>query len=380
MLKEICVSGNMFSVFDHRQAIYSFRGGNPEYCMNFDKEWDNATIINLDTNYRSAKKIVSKANDFIRQYYGQYKYHSDSIAHSSNEGQVSIHTYDDREIEGRKIADEIQQLINKGEKLKDIFVLYRLNAHSINIEHELMKRGIDYDITSDGSFFKRKEIAGILAYLKLVINPHDDGAMTEIFKLRNNPFNFFSGKLIDDIKRFAGAHNLSIYESLFEVRYEKDWQSKNAEIFTDTITRLRLQKDKEISTYDLLGNIIKSFQMHKYIEEKYSNPEDKKDRLESLDTLKSFVRSETPEKFLKYIGTAKKKAKENSVKLMSVHASKGLEAKNVLVIGVSDGKFPHDRSDLNDEARLFYVAVTRPQENLVVSQIGNDNKFIMKYM
>lgn len=379
LIKELCSSGNVMAVFDFRQAIYTFRGGNPEYCMNFSNEWDNATVINLDTNYRSFKKIVHRANKFIEQYYGDYVHYSDSIPHQTEEGNVQINTYLNREMEASKVADEIEKLIHESEKLKEIAVLYRLNAHSINIEHELVKREIDYDITSDGSFFKRKEISGILAYLKLVINPHDDGSLIEIFKFRNYPFNFFSGKLIEDIKKYAGVHNLSLYESLDSFRYDKDWQRKNVEIFTDAIIRLRLQKDKGVSTYDLLGNIIKAFQIQKFIDDKYSNPEDKKDRLESLDTLKSFVRSETPEKFLKYIGTTKKKSKENSVKLMSLHASKGLEFKHVFLIGVEDTKFPHERSDLIDEARLFYVGVTRPKENLILSQIGEGNKFIMQY-
>lgn len=379
LTKEICATGNIMAIGDYKQSIYGFRGSSPEQFMNFEHEWDNAKVINLDTNYRSSKRIVHKANEFIKQYYGDYVHYSDSIAHSKDDGSVKINTYLSREQEAYNVANEIEKLINEKEKLKEIAVLYRLNSHSINIEHELVKRGIDYDITSDGSFFKRKEISGILGYLKLVINPHDDGAMFDIFKFRNYPFNFFSGKLIEEIKQYAGLHNLSLYEAVDGYRYDKEWQRKNAEIFTDMIFKLRLQKDKGVNTFDLIGNIIKSFQIQKYIDDKYKSPEDKKERLDSLETLKSFTKSDSPEKFLKYIGTTKKKSKENSVKLMSLHASKGLEFNNVFLIGVEDSKFPHERSPLLDEARLFYVGVTRPRENLFVSQIGEGNRFINEY-
>lgn len=379
LIKELCASGNVFCVFDYRQAIYTFRGGNPEYCMNFTSEWDDAIVVNLDINYRSCSSIVHRANNFIKQYYGDYEHYSDSIPHREEEGNIQILTNADRESEGSKIVDDIESLLSDQESPKEIAVLYRLNAHSIHVEHQLIQRGIDYDITNDGSFFKRKEIAGILAYLKLIINPHDDGAFMEIFKMRNYPLAFFSGKLLEDIKRFAGANNLSMYESLIGMRYTNDWQRSSAVSFGEHIAKLRLQKDKGISTMTLISNIIKVFQISKYIDGKYSNPEDKKERQDSLEILKSFAKADSPEKFIGYVTNTKKKNKDNCVKLMSCHASKGLEFKNVFLIGIENEKFPHAKSDLIDEARLFYVGVTRAKDNLTVSQIGVNNKFIMEY-
>jgi DNA helicase-2/ATP-dependent DNA helicase PcrA len=379
LIKELCASGNVFCVFDYRQAIYGFRGGNPEYCMNFDKEWENATVINLDINYRSCSSIVHRANKFIEKYYGDYEYYSDSIPHREDEGNIKILTHVDREAEGTDIVDAIESLLREFEDPKEIAVLYRLNAHSIYVEHELIKRGIDYDITNDGSFFKRKEIAGILAYLKLIINPHDDGAFFDIFSMRNYPLNFFSGKLLEDIKKYAGDNNLSMYEALINMRYPNDWQKDNASSFENHIAKLRLQKDKNISTVVLINNIIKVFQISKYIDDKYKNPEDKSERKESLEILKSFAKSDTPEKFINYVGNTKRKSKDNCVRLMSCHASKGLEFKNVFLIGIENEKFPHSKSDILDEARLFYVGATRAEDNFNVSQIGVNNKFIMEY-
>ncbi|WP_029518048.1 ATP-dependent helicase [Paenibacillus polymyxa] len=381
ILKEICKSGNMFCVFDYRQAIFSFRGGNPEYCMNFSNDWNDATIINLDLNYRSASGIVESANTFIEKYYGDYEHYSKAIPSREEQGIIKIESSYDRESEGEKIANEIECLIKKYNKPKEIAVLYRLNSHSGYIEHELRKRNIEYDIVNDSSFFKRKEIAGILAYMKLIVNPHDDGAFLDMFRLRNQPLAYFSEKILSEIKRFSGANNMSMYEALISMRYQNSWQRNSALQFEGYINRLRLQLDKNITTSLLVDNIIKVFQMNEYIEEKYSNEEDIKDRKDSLEILKTFVKSESPVKFLDYINNStKKKSKDKCVKLMSVHASKGLEFDNVFLIGVEDGKFPHNKSDLIDEARLFYVGVTRAKENQTISQIGVDNKFVDEYL
>ncbi|MGG1670543.1 ATP-dependent helicase [Paenibacillus sp. NRS-1783] len=381
ILKELCKSGNMFCVFDYRQAIFSFRGGNPEYCMNFSSDWKGATIINLDTNYRSTSNIVNGGNNFIENYYGNYEHYSKAIPFREERGNIRIKTNYSRESEGEELANDIERLISKYNNPKEIVVLYRLNSHSGYIEHELRKRNIEYEIVNDSSFFKRKEIAGILAYMKLIINPHDDGAFLEMFKLRNQPLAYFSEKVLSDIKRYSGANNISMYEALLSMRYQSDWQKNSAYQFENYINKLRLQSDKNIKTSTLIDNIIKVFQMNEYIESKYSNEDEIKDRKDSLDILKTFVKSDSPKKFLEYLSSnTKKKNKDRCVKLMSVHASKGLEFDNVFLIGVEDGKFPHYKSDLIDEARLFYVGVTRSKESLTISQIGTENQFINEYI
>lgn len=383
ILKELCESGNMFCVFDYRQAIYSFRGGNTEYCMNFDEEWDNSTVINLDTNYRSSANIVNKANQFIKKYYGDYQYYADSIPNSESDGCVDVNTYHDRESEGKEVVDEIQRLIDEGESLNEISVLYRLNSHSSYVENELKKRDIDYEITNDSSFFKRKEVAGIMSYLRLINNPHDDSAFESIFKLRNYPLTFFSAAVFGDVRKFAGLNNLSLYESFITMTYSKPWQQTNARTFEDNISRLRLQKDKGIDVTTLINNIAKTFQMENYIKSNYSNQEEIEERINSIEVLKSFIKGDNLENFITYVygnsNMSKKKSKKSCVKLMSIHASKGLEYESVFLIGVEDGKFPHERSGILEEARLFYVGVTRAKENLHISQIYEGNKFVDEY-
>lgn len=380
ILEEICESGNIFCLFDYRQAIYSFRAGNVEYCMNFEKYWDKPTIINLYTNYRSKNNIVTNSNRFIKKYYETYEHYKDSEAHTTYDGEIKIDTYFDREDESVEIVDKIEKLIKNGEKLNDISVLYRLNRHSSYIENELKKREIEYDITNDSSFFKRKEVSGIISYLRLIHNPHDNSAFDAIFKLRSYPLRFFSNKLYDEIKKFSGLNDLSMYESFITIKYEP-WLQKNAREFNDIITKLSLQKDKNISVVTLISNIVKSFKLESFVKENYTNDDEIDDRLNSMEVLKSFVKGHNLEQFINYVysNTNKKKVKKDAVRLMSVHGSKGLEFNNVFVVGVEDGKFPHEKSNLDEEARLFYVATTRAKEKLYISQIGVDNQFINEY-
>lgn len=383
LIKELCPSKNVFCVFDYRQAIYSFRGGNTEYCMNFEEDWENATVINLDTNYRSSSDIVNSANGFIKKYYGDYVHYSDSIPSTNEKGNIKIDSYDDKGIESIKVVDDIEKLLKDGKKPSQIAILYRTNSQISNVENELRYRGIEYEISNDSSFFKRKEIEGIMAYLRLILNPHDDDAFEKIFKLRNDPLAFFSNKVFDDIKQYSGTHDTSLYESFIEMKYDKTWQKSNVRAFEETINKLRLQKYKDINLIKFIDNVIKSFKMEKYIEEKYTSRDEIEDRLESLQVLKTFVKGNDLEKFISYVYSAtntKKKFKKDCIKLMSVHASKGLEFEDVFLIGVEDEKFPHKRSDLLEEARLFYVAVTRPKDNLYISQIGTGNQFIEEYI
>lgn len=386
LLKELCPSNNIFCVFDYRQAIYTFRGGNPEYCMNFSKDWDSATVINLDMNYRSCNNIVDKSNAFIKKYYKNYKYYSDSQANIHKEGNIDVKTYYDKETEAIEVVDKVEEKIQNGENPEDIAILYRLNSHSGNIESELRKRNIDYHITNGASFFKRKEIEGIISYLRLIENPHDDGAFQNIFKLRNYPIKFFSNGVLGSIKKFAGLHNLSLYESFTMFNYSKSWQKSNVKVFENNMNKLRLQKDKNLDVTTLIDNVNKVFTMEDYIKTKYTNNDEIKDRIESIQTLKSFVKSNTLKSFLTHVendnnGKIKKRGiQKGKVKLMTVHASKGLEFKNVFLISVEDGKFPHEKSKDIDEARLFYVGITRAKENLFLSQIYSGNRFIEEFI
>ena len=260
-------------------------------------------------------------------------------------------------------------------------MLYRNNAQSVFIENELKLLGIEYDIVNDGSFFKKREISAIISFLRLVNDPDDDGALETIFRFRTYPLKFFSNKLFDDIRASSVNKGVSLYEALVTYRYEKPFQERSTSEFHRNIGRLISQKERGVSVKTLISNIIDYFSIKDYINDKYNSKEEIDDRIKSLDVLQTFVKNNNLEQFITYVygNNAKKKDRKNAVKMMTIHASKGLEWDNVFLVGVEDSVFPHERSDIHEEARLMYVATTRPKNNLYVSQIGRGNRFIREY-
>ncbi|MEM5592785.1 ATP-dependent helicase [Niallia circulans] len=381
LLEQWCQSGNLFTVFDVKQSLYEWNGAVPSYCMEFEKHWKGAKVINLNTNYRSAKNIVEKANDFIKPYYQHYEHHKDSVAHKTNDGEITLDTFVDREEEGVCVANKIEQLIANGTEPRDIAVLYRNNKHAEYVESQLKRKGIEYEISNGASFFDRKEIAAVINILRLLVNPHDDMALDKLYEIRIYPLMYFSKVIYKNIKSHAGTHNLSYFESFCGFHKYDKYQKRNQAEFEKSIQQLRLQKDKGVSLKQLLNNIIKAFRLEKYIYDSSSNTEEAEDRLGSFNVLRGLAKSDDIDKLLSFAsqGLDFKKKKKNAVKLMTLHGSKGLEFLNVFLIGVEDRAFPSEKATLLEEARLFYVGISRSIENLYLSQIGKENQFIKEY-
>lgn len=381
LLEKWCRSGNLFVVSDPKQAVYGFRGGSIEYSMNFDRYWDNAKFINVGINYRSAKNIIEKSNNFIRKYYGDYKHYEDSIPYKQNNGEIKVSSYASREVEGVEVVDRIEKLIKSGADLNEIAVLYRNNSHADYVENELKRRGIEYDIANDGSFFKRREIAGILSFLRLLQDEEDDNAFEGVFRLRTHPLKYFSNNLLYDMQNYARDEGISLLQAAQEIHYPQTWHRTNIITFVRGINRIKDMLDDGEHVISVINEIVKTFKIKESINERYSNQEEREERLNSIEVLKSFVKGGNLEQFISYVysNTEQKKKKENAVRLMTIHRSKGLEFDNVFLIGVEDGEFPSSRGDLMEEARVFYVGVTRSKENLWLSEIGKGNRFIVEY-
>jgi DNA helicase-2/ATP-dependent DNA helicase PcrA len=380
LLEKWCKSKNLFVVFDYRQSLYRFNGANPEYCMDFYKNW-NATVINLDTNYRSAFNIVNNSNSFIKKYYGKYKFYSDGIPSSSVNGQIKLISNSNRTEEAQKVTAEVERLIGAGEDVNQIAILYRLNSHSENIESLFKVKNIPYDIKGDSSFFKRKEIKSLMAILKLVQNSSDDEAFETLFAARLDPLKFFSKADKDLIDKYKMKNDLSYYETLSSISFPEAWKNRNCKAFVMNIFDLKIKKDKSHSIAVLIDLAKQGFKIKDYLTENYQD-EEVKDRLQSIETLKQFIRGDDLSKFIEFTEESieKKTKKEvNGIKMMSIHASKGCEWKHVIIVGIESEKFPHSKSNLIDEAMLFFVGISRPTTNLTLSQIGTNNQFIDEY-
>ena len=382
LLKLLCPSENIMVVGDYRQAIYKFRGADPSLFMNFKKQYPKAKIVNLKVNYRSTKNIVDKSNSFIEKYYGDYEFYTPSIANNKKDGVITSLTNYSKEDEAIEIADRIESDLKNGVEPNEIGILYRNNKNSFDIERELRSRNIPYFVNSkEGNFFNRKEIMCIMCMLRLIDNPNDNDAYYNVYGTRTYPFTFMTDKLRDDINRMSAKKNMSMFDVSEFIQVDKPSQRKNLNEFRDMITNLIVQNRKGIKLEKLISNIIKLLKLNEFIEDKYDSDtiEEKK---ESLNSLKLFIKDNTLESFIKFVyggNKSQKECKKDEVQLMTIHSSKGLEFDNVYLVSVQDEKFPSSKAPLDEEARLFYVAITRAKENLTISQIYEGNRFVEEY-
>lgn len=376
IMKKLCPSGNIMVIGDFRQCLYGFRGSSPELFMDFDRQFPDASIINLNYNYRSKNNIVENANGFIKYFYGDYRHYSDSIASDKEDGNISIIDSPSKEEEANLIVDKIKQYLENGIDPKDIAIIYRLNQNSFHIENALKAEEIDYHIESNNNFFNRKEINIIVCMLRLIQNRDDNLAYTEIYKARVNPFDYMSNSMLSIISDYADVHNVSLLEASGEAGVEKAWQRNKLDTFIRILDNLTTQHRMGATLREIVNGVIHSLDIEGYITAKYEEGEEMEERLESIEALKSFIRSNTLDSFLKFVYSSnkkKKKSADSKLQLMTIHKSKGLEFKNVIIAGIEDGKFPSKRGNLIEEARIFYVGITRPKENLVLSQIAKSS-------
>ena len=383
LIDEICPSHRVTTVGDFRQSLYSFRGSNPKLFMDFPNRYDNVKVINMDMNYRSDKQIVERANQFIRNYFGYYEYYEDSKSNSDEEGDIELMSSIDCTEESQQVCDKIQTLLGLGNEGKEIAVLYRNNVMSQDIENELKCRNIPYYIDSSVSYFDRKEIVCIINIMRLIKDMNDNTAYENVFKSRIEPFKYLKNSLLYDIISYAQDNDMSYLQASISIA-NPPFQKNRLDTFDRYIKMLNAKYEGGMELPLLLNDIYKTFDIERYVNSNWNTEEDRKERLISLENLKKYIKGHTLETFLKFAyeggNSSNKKAKDNEVRLMTVHKSKGLEFDNVILVGVEKNKFPSDMTDIVEESCVFYVAVTRPRHKLIISQIGSDNKFVKEYM
>ena len=382
LVEKWCSTDNIMLVGDHKQSIYAFRGANPEHFMNFYKEFDNCKVISLNVNYRSNKEIVDKSNEFIKKYYGTYEKHEDSISYIGEGGYVDGVMYMDKQDEAEDIVRLIKQYhIEKGIPYSDMSVIYRNHSNADLIETKLKEENIPYRIFSNGSWLDKFEIKGLLMLLRLINDVTDDEAFEYIYKsFRCYPIKFLKGSYFEEISSIAAENNLSLFEAFmeFEDRVKNQYAKKNVSYFVNAINRFRIQVDKKLPVGKLLNNIITFFRINEIIENKY--PVDNwQEHFDSINNLKILGKDKFLDNFLKYINNIPSKKEDvNGITLQTIHHSKGLEYNTVFLIGLENKKFPSEKSSIEEEARLFYVGITRAKNRLIISSI-NDSRFFDDY-
>lgn len=354
--KNICVVG------DPDQSIYAFRGSNYQNILNFEKDYKNAKVITLDKNYRSTKNILSVANNVIKNN----KQRKDKELWTDNDdgNKVIYYRAENEKDEAYYVKCQIERIMKESE-LSEIAVLYRTNAQSRNIEEALLRENIPYKVVGSYYFYKRKEIKDLIAYLSIIYNEKDD---VNLLRVINVPKRGIGNKTIENISIRAASLGKSIYDAI---------DSGKEQQFKNIIDELRLEKDNLSLTELVELVLVKTGMKKELLNEKTIEAEV---RLENLEEFKSITKSFEEkhgiislEEFLMEISlvsdTSEYKNNPNTVTLMTVHAAKGLEFDNVFIIGMEEGIFPHinsfiDNSQLEEERRLCYVAITRSRKHL----------------
>ncbi len=377
--QNICVVG------DDAQSIYSFRGANINNIINFRNDYDNVEVYRLEQNYRSTKYIVNAANSVIDN--NKNKIHKEVWTDNEFGNKIQITSNPSDIAEARLISQKILKMIKSENNYNDFVILYRTNAQSRVIEDSLRNSKIPYKIYGGVSFYNRKEIKDVLAYLRLLVNNNDEESLKRII---NYPPRGIGQVTINKIVLGSKNNNLSIYETIKSAKKIDLGLSASSitklENFIDQIEVFKIQ-NKKLSAFDIAEQVIKET---KIIDElrKDESPESivrVENIQELLNGIRDFIEDQKEiadsknslSEFLSTVSLATDfdvdlNLDQDFVSLMSLHSSKGLEFKNVFIVGLEEDLFPsalsyNSRDDLEEERRLFYVGITRAKKNLFIS-------------
>ncbi|HEB9429566.1 TPA: UvrD-helicase domain-containing protein [Campylobacter coli] len=369
ILKNLCcIHENICVVGDDDQSIYSWRGAKIENILNFQSEFSNVKLVKLEQNYRSVGMILKAANNLISH---NKKRLGKTLLCTKDEGEdIQILSSDNEKIESALVAKKIKELLNTGIYAGEIAVLFRINALSRSIEEAFMKEKIPYKLLSGMRFYERLEIKDLICYLRILINPNDDLSFKRII---NRPKRSIGEKALQNLEDYAQKRKISLFEALCESDggvgiFSLKKAQNEAKKFIQNIYKLREYSD--------LKKMIENFEELFALQEFYALQEDGDERVLNIDefyaSIKEKIKEEpqtTLEDILSEISLLSDQdgIEGECVYLMSVHASKGLEFDHVFIVGLEEGFFPLNESDIEEERRLAYVAITRAKKCLSLS-------------
>ncbi|WP_297457101.1 UvrD-helicase domain-containing protein [Persephonella sp.] len=359
-------------VGDPQQCIYTWRGANPENILDFENDFPNTKIIKLERNYRSTEKILSVANKVISDIRGRWKEKVLNLWTDKKGGEdIYLVILETDKKESDFIARKIKSIVNEeGYQYSDFAVLVRMSYLSRNIEEAFIKHNIPYQVIGGVKFYERAEVKDILAYLRFALIPTDTQAFKRIINL---PSRGIGEKTIQKIKQF----------------YETDWLQALHDAYPSLSKKIQLRLQEFLELIEYVRNhantspantakyVVDVIKYEDYLMDKYKDWEDRIANIHELfNALKEVEKSgKTFMEFLEESSLSQAQdhlENSNTVKIMTVHAAKGLEFPVVFIAGLEDGIFPSGRSfedieQMEEEKRLFYVAITRAKEKLFMT-------------
>ena len=378
--ENICVVG------DDAQSIYGFRGANIENILSFQKDYPNSSVYRLEQNYRSTQNIVNAANSVISNNLNKLE----KKVWTENEvgDKIEINqTITDSE-EGRFVASSIFEAKYNQQLRNDEFaVLYRTNAQSRSIEDALRRKNIPFQIFGGLSFYQRKEIKDVLAYLRLIVNPSDEESLKRII---NYPPRGIGQTTLERIQIFSNENNLTTFDVIDDIK-NSDLNINNGtkQKLFDFVTMIKSFQitNENLNAFEILNDVLKRVGVINLL--KNEGTPESISRIENIEELinavKDFIEGQKDivdstsslSEFLEDVALISDLDKdieksEPKVSLMTIHLAKGLEFSNVYIVGLEEDLFPSalsstTRSDLEEERRLFYVALTRAKKKIILS-------------
>jgi DNA helicase-2/ATP-dependent DNA helicase PcrA len=378
--ENICVVG------DDAQSIYGFRGANIENILSFQKDYPNSSVYRLEQNYRSTQNIVNAANSVISNNLNKLE----KKVWTENEvgDKIEINqTITDSE-EGRFVASSIFEAKYNQQLRNDEFaVLYRTNAQSRSIEDALRRKNIPFQIFGGLSFYQRKEIKDVLAYLRLIVNPSDEESLKRII---NYPPRGIGQTTLERIQIFSNENNLTTFDVIDDIK-NSDLNINNGtkQKLFDFVTMIKSFQitNENLNAFEILNEVLKRVGVINLL--KNEGTPESISRIENIEELinavKDFIEGQKDivdstsslSEFLEDVALISDLDKdieksEPKVSLMTIHLAKGLEFSNVYIVGLEEDLFPSalsstTRSDLEEERRLFYVALTRAKKKIILS-------------
>ena len=370
LLKKLCLTHeNIAVVGDDDQSIYGWRGAKIENILNFKDRFKDVKVIRLEQNYRSTSQILRAANELIDHNRNRLGKELKSTKEGGEE--VALIESDDETMESLKVAKRIKKLLGSGVAASEIAILYRINALSRSLEDGLNKEKIPYKMVGGVKFYERAEVKDVISYLRLVANENDDFSLKRVI---NRPKRGLGKISLAKIEKIAFENKFSLFEAICALdESDKELSKKIVSALDEFAANLKELKECG-SAYELIDKLEAKFGIKKY----YESLPDGSERVANIDEFYAMIKDQIKqdpsfsiEEFLNEI--ALQSEQDNiggeAISIMSIHASKGLEFEHLFVIGLEEGFFPllGDGSDIEEERRLAYVAITRAKKTLTLS-------------
>ncbi len=387
--------GNICVVGDDDQSIYGWRGAEITHILNFQNCFSGSQVIRLEENYRCTDKILDHANRLVQHNQGRHD--KRLIANKRSRSEVRFLEFDDEVAEAEGIVRDIRESITSGRTaVEDIAILFRTNEQPRIFESELRRAQIKYIVIGSQSFFDRREIRDILAYLKALARPNDDESLLRII---NTPARGIGTTTAQKLLSRAVKQGCSFWDAVPTATAQGEiTQAANKALvaFQSLLDRFRYQFDSSPDLAETLQDLLRTIDYEAEIRKQYKTPEQQLARIAMLDQLVSAMAEYSEhaaapnlQEFLEEAALTGRdeetdrdeQVAEKALKLMTLHSAKGLEFPSVYLVGMEEGILPHHRSlelsgsAIEEERRLAYVGITRAMDHLSISRAANRRKW-----